>query len=93
MRRWHPAGFQRGTVPTPCNLADDVLRCRLTSHERKAMKVRISYEVEVPTEDLSPILDGAIAAAADLQSQIEAQIGYDVDDIDEGTILVEEIKA
>ncbi len=55
------------------------------------MKVRISYEVEVPTEDLSPILDGAIAAAADLQSQIEAQIGYDVDDIDEGTILVEEI--
>ena len=57
------------------------------------MKVRISYEVEVPTEDLSPILDGAIAAAADLQSQIEAQIGYDVDDIDEGTILVEEIKA
>jgi hypothetical protein len=55
------------------------------------MKVRISYEVEVPTEDLSPILDGAIAAAADLQSQIEAQVGYDVDDVDEGTILVEEI--
>ena len=57
------------------------------------MKVRVSYEVSVPTDDLSPILDGAIAAALDLQAQIEAQTGYEVAEIDESTVLVEEVKA
>jgi len=57
------------------------------------MKVRISYEVSLPTDDLSPILDGAIAAALDLQAQLEAQTGYEVAEIDEDTIVVEEVKA
>ena len=55
------------------------------------MKVRISYEVSLWSDDLSPILDGAIAAALDLRALIEAQTGNDVAEIDESTVLVEEI--
>jgi hypothetical protein len=56
------------------------------------MKYRITYEVHVPTDDATPVLDGAIAAALDLQAQLEAQIGYEVGEIDEGTIVVQEVK-
>lgn len=57
------------------------------------MKYRISYEVNVPTDDATPVLDGAIAAALDLQAQLEAQTGYEVAEIDENTIVVEEVEA